>query len=116
MSEKKNGVIPRPKGSLPKAYLRIDPNIDQTHSNVGEYVKLLCAASRQPRRGRFKTEAVLIAAVGKMPARRAIEDKDVVPEDDHLYVKAWDLWQEGDVTVGERVARWRATHNAAVTP
>lgn len=106
----------REKGALPKAYLRIDPNVDQTHPSVGEFVKVLCAANRQPTRGRFKNEAVLAAAVGRGIAKRSLERRDVVVEQDRLVVKGWDEWQEGDHTVAERMSRIRARHrNASVT-
>lgn len=118
----------REKGALPKAYLRIDPHLASTHENAGEYLRLMEAAYQQPRRGRFKNVAVLRAAVGRGVADRAISRRDVVghgalPDclDDrgkarefcsgdlpHLYLNHWDEWQEGDVTVGERVARIRA--------
>lgn len=118
----------REKGVLPKAYLRIDPHLASTHENAGEFVRLLEAAYEQPRRGRFKNLAVLRAAAGRGIADRAVGRRDVVTHgvladclDDkgsprefcsgdlpHLYLNAWDEWQEGDVTVGERVARIRA--------
>lgn len=118
----------REKGVLPKAYLRIDPHLASTHESAGEFVRLLEAAYQQPRRGRFKNLAVLRAAAGRGIADRAVQRRDVVDhtgakdcldhdgkprafctgELPHLYLNAWDEWQEGDVTVGERVARIRA--------
>lgn len=117
----------RQKGALPKAYLRIDPNLGLTHEAPGEFVRLLSAAYAQPRRGRFKNIGVLRAAVGRGTADRCLARRDVVghgTESDcreesgelpafcsedlpHLYLKGWDIWQEGDLTVGERVARIR---------
>ncbi len=46
------------RGQLPKAYLRIDPNLDSTHPAPGDMVALLCAANRQPTRGYFKSVEV----------------------------------------------------------
>lgn len=129
----------REKGSLPKAYLRIDPNLGVTHEAPGEFVRLLSAAYAQPRRGRFKNIGVLRAAVGRRAADRGVDRHDVVghgSEEDcreesggvpefcsgdlpHLYLRGWDLWQEGDLTVGERAARIRAKKrrsNGNVTP
>ena len=117
----------RERGSLPHAYLRIDPNIDQTHPDPGEFLRLLCAADRQPSRGRFKSEEVLRNAIGRRAASLSMVRYDVVlhdgseegcldgdrrrercPEGPHLYVAGWDDWQEGDHTVGERMSRYRS--------
>jgi len=104
------------KGSLPKAYLRIDPNLDQTHPDPGAFVRLLCAAARQPKRGRFKSWALLSSAIGKKNAESVSALGDVKPEGDAWIVDGWDTWQEGDLTVGDRMARFRERHrNRAVT-
>lgn len=128
----------REKGALPKAYLRIDPHLASTHESAGEFVRLLEAAYQQPRRGRFKNIGVLRAAVGRGVADRALQRKDVLGHgeeadciDDkgrprefcseslpHLYLEGWDEWQEGDVTVAERMTRIRnkkKRRNSAVT-
>lgn len=104
----------RMKGQLPKAYLRIDPNLDMTHPDPGEFVKLLCAAARQPKRGRFKSWALFVAAVGKREAKNHAERGDVCADGIAWIVDGWDIWQEGDMTVGERVRRFRDKHR--VTP
>jgi hypothetical protein len=133
-------VKPREKGSLPRAYWRIDPNIDQTHPRYGEMTRLICVAGRQPRRGRFKNRVVFAQVFGVGAAKRALARRDVVEhltEDDcryapeharfcdldlpHLYVDGWDEWQESDLDVGsrmrrirtagaERTRRWRERH------
>lgn len=101
---------------LPKAYLRIDPNIDQTRPDLADYVRLMCAANRQPRRGRFKSLAVVAAVVGRAKAKRYLEQGDLVQvEGGALYLDGWDHWQEGDVTVGDRVRRLRAKRSQTVT-
>jgi hypothetical protein len=101
------------KGTLPKAYLRLDPNIDQTHTDPGAMVRLLCAANRQPHRGRFKSRDLMEAILGKAIVRDAITRRDVVEQPDgRYYVPGWDEWQEGDWTVGERQKRIRARRNA----
>lgn len=96
------------KGQLPKAYLRMDPNLDQVHPDPGGFVRLLCAAARQPQRGRFSSRALLDGILGKGLVNRLALRKDIVPIDDgKWYVAGWDEWQEGDLTVGERQRRIR---------
>lgn len=105
----------KPKGVLPKAYLRLDPNIDQTHTDPGAMVRLMCAANRQPHRGRFKSRALLDSVLGAKAAKDAIARRDVVEQPDgRFYVPGWDEWQEGDVTVGERQKRIRARRNEGI--
>lgn len=106
--------MPAPtKGKLPKAYLRLDPNLDQAHPDPGAMVRLLCAANRQPHRGRFKSRDLLDAVLGKTVARACIARRDVVEQSDgRYYVPGWDEWQEGDWTVGERQQRIRDRRNA----
>lgn len=96
------------RDGLPRAYLRVDPNIDQTHPDLDGFVRLLCAAARQPQRGRFRDRALLERAVGRAKARRMIERSDVAEmPDGRFYVVGWDEWQEGDWTVAERMRRMR---------
>jgi len=126
------------KGQLPKAYLRLDPNIDRTHEAPSEMLLLICEANRQPRRGRFKNVTVLRRVLGPSKARRAMNRHDVItlrehdPEDcpldscdggadaepEMLYLDGWDQWQEGDITVGERQRRIRGRPRSrnGVTP
>lgn len=98
---------------MPKAYLRIDPNIDQTHpDNLDEFVRLLCAANRQPYRGRFRNRAVLTSLLGKGTTARLYARGDVADvEGDGVVVPGWETWQEGDLNVGERVRRFRDRHS-----
>lgn len=98
------------RGQLPKAYLRIDPNLDQTHPSPDDMVALLCAANRQPKRGRFKTAELASRVLGRALYRRSVERGDLVLEGDAIYVDGWDEWQEGDFTVGERMTRLRKRH------
>jgi hypothetical protein len=126
---------PREKGTLPRAYLRIDPNLDHTHEAPIEMLKLILAANRQMRRGRFKNRTALANALGAAMAKRVIGRGDVVehlaPEDcekapehvrlcapgAHLYVEGWDEWQESDLEVGARMRRLRDRQRRnAVTP
>jgi len=98
---------PRERGQLPKAYLRIDPNLDSTHADPGAMVELLCAANRQPHRGRFKSPEVAIRVLGRAAYRLALARGDLVQNGHGLYVDGWDEWQEHDWTVGERMRRLR---------
>ncbi len=104
-------------GQLPKAYLRIDPNLDHTHPDPGLFIRLLCAAARQPKRGVFKDVRVLEATLGKRGAQRLVERGDVsLLSDGRCEVDGWEIWQEGDMTVGERMARYRnKRRNSTVT-
>jgi hypothetical protein len=70
------------------------------------FVAVLCLAEHQPMRGRFRNERVLRALLG--PGSRYVAELvnrgDLVREPGGaLYVDGWTEWQEGDVTVGERV-------------
>lgn len=101
------------KGQLPKAYLRIDPNLDQTHADPGAFVRLLCVAARQPKRGRFKDRRVAEQALGRRLVAAFLAHRDLIEKGGALEVDGWDIWQEGDMTVGERMRRYRNKH---VTP
>jgi hypothetical protein len=104
------------RGHLPKAYLRIDPNLDSTHPAPGDMVALLCAANRQPRRGYFKSPDLARAVLGAGLFRRSVARGDLVMNASGMFVDGWDMWQEGDVGVGERMRRLREKRrNSAVT-
>lgn len=107
------------RDGMPRAYLRIDPNIDQTHpDNLDGFVRLLCVAARQPERGRFRSRVILEGLLGKPKVRALYARGDVMDQaDGRAYVMGWDEWQEGDHTVGDRMKRLRARrHNIVVTP
>lgn len=98
-----------PRGQLPKAYLRIDPDIDAKHPELlAEFIRLLCAANRQPHRGWFRSRATIEALLGKPAAKRLIDRGDVAERDGEWYVGGWDHWQEGNLDVAERMRRIRA--------
>jgi len=102
--------MPAPRQQLPKAYLRIDPDIDHKHpDHLDEFIRLLCAGNRQVPRGRFKSRALLGQLFGRATVDRFFQRGDVAPEDDHLVILGWDFWQEGDLTVAERMRRYRAS-------
>jgi hypothetical protein len=97
------------RDGLPRAYLRIDPNIDQVYPELrSSIIGLLCAAHRQPDRGRFRDRRLVEALCGRAYVARAFDREDLVTlPDGRPYVDGWDEWQEGDVTVGERMRRMR---------
>jgi hypothetical protein len=95
------------RGVLPKAYLRISPDLDQ-HEDPLVMVILICAANRQPRRGRFKSTAIVERLVGRKRFRECVVRGDLIHEGTAWYLDGWDEWQEGDHTVGDRMARLRA--------
>jgi hypothetical protein len=94
---------------LPKAYLRVDPDIDQKHpDNLADFMRLVCSANRQRPRGRFASRITLEAIFNKTIVARFYDRGDVRDtEDGRVYVLGWDEWQEGDMTVAERVRRTR---------
>lgn len=109
---------------FPKAYLRMSPNLDM-HPNPDAMVRAMCAAARQPERGRFREASVLERIVGRRAYRVMVERGDIVPAvpGPGVYLDGWDEWQEGDYTVAERMRRLRARkaeakrkRDAKVTP
>lgn len=98
---------PPKRGQLPKAYLRIDPNLDSTHPAPGDMIALLCAANRQPSRGYFKSEEIARVALGRPLFNRSVARGDLRKNSVGYHVEGWEEWQEGDVNVGERMRRLR---------
>jgi hypothetical protein len=98
-----------------RAYLRLDPRFDERKSHYpdGAYralVACLCLAELQPDRGRFRSMAFLRALLERRGrwVPYLIEQGDLVTlPDGRLYIDGWDEWQEGDVTVKERMDRLR---------
>jgi hypothetical protein len=108
-----------------KAYLRFDPMMDEskghcTPAQLGAFVKIVCLASRQKERGRFRSMAALRKMLSPAYARHLpflIEEGDVVElPDGRAYIDGWDEWQEGDWTVAERMARLRDKGRNNVSP
>jgi hypothetical protein len=95
------------RDGLPRAYLRMDPNLDQ-HPDADGMMRLMCAAARQPYRGRFKFRNTIVTIVGESRTRAMLARRDVIKlADGTLYLDGWDEWQEGDLTVAERMRRMR---------
>jgi hypothetical protein len=105
---------------MPRHYIRVDPQFYERKALAQKYppgavaalVGCFCLAESQPTRGRFRDRKVLGVLLG--PQARwipfLIEHNDLLEREDlpRLYVDGWDDWQEGDVTVPERMARLRA--------
>lgn len=107
-----------------KAYLRIDPLTDErkagyTDAQFRAFFRTLCFAARQNPRGRFRGAAQLQGLLGRHARHLAflVSEGDVVVQPDgSIYVDGWDQWQEGDMTVGARMAALRnRRRNGAVT-
>ena len=107
-----------------KAYLRMDPLTDErkagyTDPQFRAFFRMLCFAARQQPRGRFRNVAQLKGLLGTHArfVQFLIDEGDlVVNGDGTLYVDGWDHWQEGDLTVGARMAALRnRRRNGAVT-
>lgn len=109
-----------------RAYHRVDPLMDErkshyTPAQLGTFVKVQLLAGRQTHRGRFRSVDALRRALPADYARHVpflVDQGDLVTlADGTLYLDGWDEWQEGDVTVRERMARLRNRHrHPTVTP
>lgn len=111
---------------MKRAYLRLDPDFFMRKVVEDGYppamamalVAAFCLAESQPERGRFASERLLRllleepkdgtrTGLGRWVAK-LIDKGDLVKTDDGtVYVDGWDEWQEGDVTVRERMSRVR---------
>ncbi len=100
---------------MPRAYLRLDPDFATRKGAYpdGPYRALIdtfCAAEAEPKRGSFRSMAVLRAVIGKsarhLPYLFQHNDLIQLP-DGRIYVVGWDEWQEGNWQVAERMRRVR---------
>lgn len=99
-----------------RAYHRVDPLMDERKGHYspgqfGAYLKVQLLAGRQTRRGRFRSIAGLKALLPTAYVRHvdfllAEGDLDVA-KDGAVYLDGWDQWQEGDLTVRDRMAALR---------
>ena len=112
-----------------RAYHRVDPLMDERKSHYspaqfGAFLKVQLLAGRQARRGWFRSEAALRGALPGPYVRHLdflIAQGDIKMADAGIYVDGWDEWQEGDLTVRDRMAALRnrkrnATVTGTVTP
>lgn len=111
---------------MTRAYIRTDPGVfmrkavEQRYP-VGAYAAydaVRCLGEEQPERGRFRsarllrlllddpTEGVHLGWGKWVPYLIDHGDLTRLP-DGSLYIDGWDEWQEGDVTVRERMSRLR---------
>lgn len=107
-----------------KAYLRFDPLTDErkagyTDAQFRAFFNLICAAGRQNPRGRFRNIAQVKGLLGRH-ARHVpflVSEGDLVTlGDGTVYVDGWDHWQEGDLSVADRMAALRnRRRNGGVT-
>jgi hypothetical protein len=106
-----------------RAYLRLDPNLvdkkaDYPDGAYRAFVDTLCHAEQQQPRGRFRSRKLLAVLLGKRGRwiPYLIEHGDLAETPSgRVYVDGWDEWQEGDVTVSERMKRLRS-RDRTVTP
>lgn len=111
-------LLPGGHDLVPRVYLRLSPSLVRdkeakgyTDAQIAGFVRLLCEAGQVDPRGRFRNAKVLRAFMGRQAGlvRIFIERGDLIANPDgSLYVEGWDEWQEGDLTVPERVRRLRS--------
>ena len=113
---------------MTRAYVRVDPGFYERKALAQGYplgavaalVGCFCLGESQPTRGSFRDRRVLGVLLG--PGARWIpyllEHGDLVEREElpRLYIDGWHEWQEGDLTVPERMARMRAKKGKRVTP
>lgn len=108
-----------------RAYHRVDPLMDErkghyTPAQLGAFLKVQLLAGRQTERGWFRSAAALRATLPASYGRHVpfllAEGDLTVCDGGRLYVDGWQEWQEGDLTVKDRMARLRnRRRNHAVT-
>ena len=113
--------MPEGGGGVSRAYIRIDPGIFErkviqqgyTGPEFAALMGALCFAEQQTPRGLFRDDRVLRALLGPLGrfVPTLVERGDLVSRDGRLYVDGWEEWQEGDVTVRERMARIRGRNS-----
>lgn len=107
---------------MTRAYIRLDPGFFERKVLGGGYspgealalIGSFCLAESQTPRGRFRNERVLRALLGPFGKHvgKLKERGDITTDElGRIYVDGWDEWQEGDVTVKDRMARLRERRN-----
>lgn len=107
------GNVAAPDGAtpsrFPKAYLRIDPDVDFNHPDLDGLVRLLCAANRQSRRGIFDSLALVRSLFGGAKTKKFLDRGDLIPgPEGTVEVPHWRIWQEFNLSVGDRMRVIRA--------
>lgn len=93
-----------------------------TPAQLGAFLKVQLVAGRQTKRGHFRSITALRALLPSAYVRHvdflvAEGDLDVNTRTGAVYVDGWDQWQEGDLTVGDRMRALRnRRRNNGVTP
>jgi len=106
-----------------RSYLRLDPNAVDRKSEYPDgafraFFECLMHAEQQPKRGRFRNRRLLSVLLERRSRwiPYLIQHGDLIElASGALYVDGWDEWQEGDVTVSERMKRLRSRRKD-VTP
>ncbi len=100
---------------MTRAYHRVDPLMDErkghyTPAQLGAFLKVQLLAGRQSNRGRFRSVAALKAMLPGAYARHVdflVAEGDLVQNGTGIYIDGWQEWQEGDLTVRDRMAALR---------
>lgn len=110
---------------MTRAYHRVDPLMDERKSHyspaqLGAFLKVQLVAGRQKHRGCFRSLAALRGTLPAAYARHVdflVAEGDLVSlPDGAIYVDGWREWQEGDLTVKDRMAALRnRRRNGTVT-
>jgi hypothetical protein len=108
-----------------RAYHRVDPLMDERKSHyspaqLGAFLKVQLVAGRQAQPGQFRSLQALRDALPKPYSRHVdflVAERDlIVQRDGIVVVDGWKEWQEGDLTVAERMKRLRERKKAAAEP
>jgi hypothetical protein len=109
---------------MTRAYHRVDPLMDErkghyTPAQLGAFIKVQLLAGRQSKRGHFRSVAALKSMLPSAYARHVdflVAEGDLVQNGTSIYIDGWQEWQEGDLTVRDRMAALRnRRRNGGVT-
>ncbi len=107
-----------------RAYHRVDPLMDErkshyTPAQLGAFLKVQLVAGRQSKPGEFRSLQALSDALPKSYSRHIdflVSERDLlIKRNGNVIVDGWKEWQEGDLTVGERMKRLRDRKKADVS-
>lgn len=84
---------------------------DYTPAQFGAFLKVQLVAGRQKRRGWFRSVSALKGTLPSAYVRHVdflvAEGDLLIQNDGQVYVDGWQEWQEGDLTVRDRMAALR---------